>query len=350
VRRADRLLYLCTRQELLPEHREALERLAEREPVDWPRVVSRAREGGVLPIVATGLRRCDPARLRLRDEERAGLELAVLESVALSQGQEHRLAAVLGRLRAVGLDAMLLKSSALALDVYAEPWVAVARDIDLALRPGPGWVEGEGGEREVRADLYPQGVECDLGAHHDVTMDGVLPVDFERIWREARPLRFHGVPAWAMSAEDLLLSLCVNACRKRYFRLKCLFDVAETLRRGGPFDATRLGTLARRQRCAGIVAAALLAVRATVGAPLAGELLDALRLPRWRRRLLGALAAAVARWGALDSPAGRGLAGLLVLASLHPGDALRALLLVPRQRLRTRTKRRKERRGLTPRA
>ena len=343
MRATDRLLYLCARQEFLPAHRDEVERLAAGTAVAWPRVISLAESHGLLPMVAANLRSCDAARLGLPEELSGQLELAILENAALRGRDDHRLAARLARLREVRLEAMLLKSSALALGVYEEPWVAVPRDVDLALRPLPGWAKGEGGERAVRADLYPNGIECDLDGHHDVTMNGVLPIDFERVWREARPVLFRGAPAWAMGAEDLLVALCVNACRKRYFRLKCLFDVAETLRRGEPVDATRLAELARRQRCAGIVAAALLAVGATVGSPRASDLLGALRLGPLRGRALAGLVAAAVRWGSLDSLAGRLLAALLVAASMRPADALHALLLIPRQRLLQRAKRRRAR-------
>jgi hypothetical protein len=101
------------------------------------------------------------------------------------------------------------------------------------------------------------------------------------------------------------------------------FSVAGTLRRGEPVDATRLADLARRQRCEGIVAATLLAVRATVGSPRATDLLGALRLGPVRGRALAGLVVAAVRWGSLDSAVGRLLAALLVGASMRPTDALR---------------------------
>jgi len=81
------------------------------------------------------------------------------------------------------------------------------------------------------AEIYRSGIECDLPGHHDVDMNGVLPVRFDRIWEAARAVDFHGQEAFVMAPEDLLLSLCINSCRKRYFRLKHLFDIAETVHR-----------------------------------------------------------------------------------------------------------------------
>jgi hypothetical protein len=71
------------------------------------------------------------------------------------------------------------------------------------------------------------GFEYDFFEHHDVTMNGVLPVDFQAIWQEAVAVDYRGERTLVMRTEDLLLAVCINACRKRFFRLKSLFDIAE---------------------------------------------------------------------------------------------------------------------------
>ncbi|HEY4572693.1 MAG TPA: nucleotidyltransferase family protein [Thermoanaerobaculia bacterium] len=321
--REDRLLCLCARQDFLPGHRRAVEDLCRDGAVRWDRLAAAAERQGVLPIVGANLRQCDaglPATLAIR------LELAVLENAAVRERDADRLAAGLARLLEVELEAMLLKGTALTLAVYAEPWVVTSQDIDLVLRPGPGWEKGKGEERKVRWALYSNGVECDLETHHDVTMNGVLPVDFPRVWREARPVRFRGVSAWTMSPEDLLISLAVNCCRKR-FRLKGLFDVAETLKRGEAVDWPRLGILAREGHCEGIVYAALLAAREALGAGLPAGALQALGVSRVRAGLLRSLIAAFLSAAPFTAGAGRAgspLALALAYASLRPAEAWRS--------------------------
>jgi hypothetical protein len=321
VTREDRLLCLCARQEFLPRHRREVEDLCRAAAVRWDRLAATARRQGVLPIVGANLRRCDaglPAELAAR------LELAVFENAAVRERDADRLATGLARLREVELEAMLLKGMALALAVYEEPWVVTSQDIDLVLRPGPGWEKGKGEEKKVRRALYTNGVECDLETHHDVTMNGVLPVDFARIWREARPVSFRGVPAWIMSPEDLLISLAVNVCRKR-FRLKGLFDIAETLRRGEVVDWPRLGALAREGHCEGIVHAALVAAREALGAGLPAGALEALGLSPVRAALLKALVKAFLGAGPFTGRSGRPLALGLAYASLRPSGAWRSI-------------------------
>ncbi|MFL6233047.1 MAG: nucleotidyltransferase family protein [Thermoanaerobaculia bacterium] len=318
----DRLLCLCARQEFLTGHRRAVEELCRGAAVRWSRLAAAAERHGVLPIVGANLRTCDAG---LPEDLAVRCELAVLENAAVRERDADRLADGLARLREVELEAMLLKGTALALSVYAEPWVVTSQDIDLVLRPtGPGWAKGKGREKEVRRALYTNGVECDLETHHDVTMNGVLPVDFARIWREARPVGFRGVPAWRMSPEDLLISLCVNCCRKR-FRLKGVFDVAETLRRGEPLDQGRLGVLAREGRCEGIVYAALVVARGALGAGLPAGFLEPLGVSPVRAALLRSLAAAFLGAAPFTGRSGRPLALALAYASLRPAEAWRSV-------------------------
>ena len=174
---------------------------------------------------------------------------------------------------------MLLKGAALDLLVYAEPWVTVSRDTDLLVRPLPGFQAGPE-ERELRSALYREGIECDLNRHHDVDMNGVLPIPFARIWQDARPIDFRGQAAWVMSPEDLLISLCINSCRKRFRRLKGLFDIAETVRRMD-LDWHGVAEKARAYRCGGIVLSALFATAETVGLPERCRLAD-LETLDWR--------------------------------------------------------------------
>jgi hypothetical protein len=316
----DRILCLCARQEFLPSHQEAVEWLARGETLRWDRIVAAAERNAVLPIVGLNLRWCDPGPPEAVVEY---LERAIFENAALKERDADRLAAGLVRLREVELDAMILKGMALSLSVYKEPWYVTSQDIDLALRPWPGWHKGKGEERMVRRALYTHGVECDLEGHHDVTMNGVLPIDFRRIWREARPVLFRGADAWVMSPEDMMIALAVNGCRKHYFRLKALFDVAETLRRGEALDGPRLGALAREGHCEGIVYTALVAARETLGAEIPAELLAALELSAPRAALLRRLIAAFLRFGSFVDlgPKARALSLALTFASLRPAEA-----------------------------
>jgi hypothetical protein len=348
VRDEDRVLFACARQELPVERRQQIEALARARrfagrPLAWAELAAAARRHGVAPLVGAHLRRCDPAVLGLPAEAAADLRAALFENAAVKAGQAAALERALARLRAAGLEALLLKGAALDRAVYDQPAWTVSRDLDLSVRP-----LGGGGERlgepvlAVLRALGTEGIECDLHAHHDLTLNGLLPLDFAAVWAAARPVQVGGETALLPAPEDLLLAAALNAGRKR-FRLKGLLDVAETARRFPALDWRRLGAAARGARAEGLVLAALLAARATLGAPLPAAAREALAVPAPRAALLRLLAAALARTGSL------GLAGagetrgrlwgrrpapalLLAWAALHPADAQKALAHIRRHR------------------
>jgi putative nucleotidyltransferase-like protein len=306
MRAEDRILFACARQELEDEHREAIARECRLRAIDWERLVATAERHGVAPIVGVNLARSAaahglPAALALR------LELALYENAAVKERDAARLKGALAHLAAAGLEALLLKGAALDLLVYDQPGWVVSRDIDLAVRrvsgaplPRDDW--------EVRRPLYALGIECDALSHHDVTMNGLLPVHFERIWRDARPVEVRGAKALVMAPEDLLISLTINACRKRFLHLKALFALAEAARRLA-IDWDGVASRARADGVEGIVYAALLLARQTLGCPAPADLPAALGLSAARRRLLKLLVGCALRAGSLVDRAGGRAAG-----------------------------------------
>lgn len=296
MRAEDHVLFAAARQDFRDEHRRAVEALS---PVDWEEVAAVAESHGVAPIVG--------ANLKLES-----LQRAFFENVLIKAQEAERLAQGIARLREAGYQVMLLKGTALDLLVYREPWVTASKDADLLLRPERRLAEDE---KAVRRSLYRSGIECDVLRHHDLDMNGVLPVRYDRIWAAARRVEYHGQEAFVMANEDLLISLCINSCRKRFFRLKHLFDIAESARRL-ELDWERLAARAREDRCEAIVFTALYVTRETLGC----EMPD-LELPRLQKLLIHRLAARHLRRGSLASspPA------WLPYASYRPAQALRSL-------------------------
>lgn len=301
------LLFAATRQDFLDEHCATVRASG---PVRWEELAAVAESHGVAPIAGRNLRRC----MDLPPEVADRFERALFENALVKAQEAERLARGIARLREAGFQVMLLKGAALDLLVYREPWVVTSKDVDLLLRPEPGRRLAED-EQDVRRSLYRSGIECDLLHHHDVDMNGVLPVRFDRIWEAARPVG----EAFVMAPEDLLISLCINACRKRFFRLKHLFDIAESTRRLD-LDWDRLAARAREDRCEGIVYAALHATAETLGCEVPPGALEGLGVPRSRALLIRRLVARFLRSGSLES-----LPSWLPYASFRWGQALRSL-------------------------
>jgi hypothetical protein len=249
--------------------------------VEWERVARIAEDDGVAPIVSMNLARCAGSGIDVPSAVLQRLDAALLENVALKMQRRTQVVDGLLKLEAVGYDALLLKSTALeALGVYRQPWVTVARDADMVLR-----IRNAGGtadhERAVRWALYTNGVECDRFDHHDVTLHDVVRLSFADIWSDARELSLDGARAWVPSPEDHLILLCINACRKRFFRLKSLFDIAESIA-SDPVDWDGLTRRALATGCGAVVLTALLATGHTVGTTSVLEV-DGLTPPARRR-------------------------------------------------------------------
>lgn len=314
MRAEDRILFAATRQDLRDEHRDVLRELA-CGTAGWEAVAAVAEQHGVAPIVGHNLKQI----LDLPSEAAARLERAFFENALVKAQEAERLARAIGRLREAGFQVMLLKGAALDLLVYREPWVVASRDADLLLRPEPGRRLSPD-EADVRLSLYRTGIECDRDRHHDLDMNRALPVCYERVWAGARRVELRGAEAFVMAPEDLMVSLCINSCRKRFFRLKNLFDIAETSRLL-PLDWGRLAANVREDRCEGIVYAALLTASLTLGTAIPDGLLDTLGVPRTRARLLRGLVARHLRRGSLVSPP----RPWLPYASYRWGQAARSL-------------------------
>ncbi len=295
--------------------------------LDWEGVALAALRHGVAPIVAENLRACDPPALGVPADVADRLERSLWENVAARQLQARRLAAILGRFAARGIEALLVKGPALeAAGVYERPWATASRDLDLVLRPRPGAPPGDEA-RDLRRALYPRGVECDWLAHHDVTMNGVLPVDFDRIWADARPISWRGEAALLAAPEDLLIALAVNACRKRYARLKALFDLAEAVARLRELDWDLLGEKARGYGCQAIVMTALLVTGATLGCAVPEGALEELQVGKKHARALRALVAGFVRHGSFAARRGRGIAVILTYGSFGWREARRSAVV-----------------------
>jgi hypothetical protein len=89
-----------------------------------------------------------------------------------------------------------------------------------------------------------------------------------------------------MSEEDMLLSLCINAARKRFFRLRSLVDIAETVNRRRDLDWAVLIDKAHDYRCEHIAYTALLVTLTTLGCDLPEGALASLDIGRAKAAVL----------------------------------------------------------------
>jgi hypothetical protein len=294
------LLFALTRQRFTRPHQERAEEICRRVRVDWDAVAGIAAREGVAPIVGVNLAACDPGKTGVPSAVTERLQGALFENAAFKMERRREFAEILADLDSRGCDVLLLKSMALEVTgIYEQPWVTSARDLDIALRWRKGQLPTDA--RAVRAALDERGVESDLRldgdtgrgvGHHDLSLNGVIKISFDEVWHAAHVVRLEelpALPAYVMRPEDLLLTLCLNGCRKHFFRLKTLFDIAETVAHYPALDWDRVASRARGWQAEAVAFAGLRAADETLGLPAEARAGVSALVGRGRRVVLGSL-------------------------------------------------------------
>jgi hypothetical protein len=93
-----------------------------------------------------------------------------------------------------------------------------------------------------------------------------LPMDYNRLWERLEPVSFNSNQAMTLSAEDLLLVLCIHGSKHAWQRLEWICGVAELARAKKEINWARV-----MERAAQVRARRML----LLGVLLAGDLLDA---------------------------------------------------------------------------
>lgn len=240
----DELCLLLARGRLIPkaEHR-ARQLLAGK--LAWRRILDRIRLHEVLPLVCHNLKHLGFARVPdLIQAELAKLYTAnALRNALLAE----ELSKILALLAGAQVPVMPLKGTPWAESLYGDAALRVCADIDILVPPmrladAFHLLESSGYEarftqpeflkltahygkdcllmRQDRSCSYPLQLHCGLiwGGSAERRIS-------EQIWSEAGRMNFHGVPAYALSAEWEFLYCAVHAARHGLFPLKWLVDL-----------------------------------------------------------------------------------------------------------------------------
>jgi hypothetical protein len=309
-----------------PEGDAAFCALAEREAVDWDRVLALALRDRSHATLWARVCACGGARIPARARERMRQLAAV---AAFRQGRlEELLGGALDALREEGLSVLLLKGAALAAGVYGSFAARPMADLDLMVPPehaeraqrrllAGGWTPapspGDGrldalyaGHHHLRplVDAHGSGVVLEV---HVQPLPPGHPFVFaaEEMWRDAQPVRVAGRRAQAPSVTHQLLHLALHFAWAHALRSgawRTLRDVRTLAARGAP-DWPAFVVAARDARAAACAGWTLRLARGLMDAPVPDEVLRGLRLrgPQWLlRRLDGHLAATL--FGGADCP------------------------------------------------
>jgi len=267
------LLCACCRQCFGDAHRDAARTLCVRHAIRWDRLLAAAIEHGVAPLVGANLEKLEKAQGSdhlVPPETLLRFKLAALRNRAAKERAGSATANLLAYCNERSLPVLLIKGIALDHLVYQPPGATVSVDVDLVLgvRHDEIGKELKTGFCEFVATLERRSGwewEYEWFTHHDITLSGLLPVSFRRIWEDAVAIQFRGQAAFVMSPEDLLIAVCISCHRRRYLRLKLLCDVAETVARYPELDWDLVWSKSLQYRCSTIVYAALVASSSTLG-------------------------------------------------------------------------------------
>ena len=279
------LLYIATRQDFQEGHKAAVRDTARSNELDWGLVYETAAQHGVAPLIFANVISKDGEALHIPADITHKFELNAYSQVIEKKKAAQRLKESLTFFSEQGIDVMLAKGIALEQLVYDQPWFTAAQDIDLILRRRLEDISPEE-LHDIQHTMHNSGIEYDFYTHHDLNINGALPVDFDRIWSDAHTAALYEQQVYLMAPEDLLISVCINSCRKRFFRLKSLCDIAETVRKFPTLDWDRLAEKAVSYDCTPIIYTALQVTDRTLGCPMPDGLLSTFQIGWFRKHTI----------------------------------------------------------------
>jgi hypothetical protein len=281
------LLFICTRKNFQSEHQKAVFELCDKFKIKWDIVHLTALQHQIAPLIYSNLLKCENSGLGIVPEVLARFRS---DTLALNLGklkQQQDIVKVLSHFNRKSVDVMLIKGAALSFTVYQDFSGYVVGDIDLILKNCREEVsEQEDQEDIVFFEKLNAFVEWERFQHHDVNRNETLPIDFKRIWSQAKETTFQGQKVLVMSPEDMLLATCINSCRKRFFRLKSLCDIAEIMNYFKELDWEVFIHNAKKYHCRYIVYTSLLVTSMTVGCDLPKGVLSKLEVGWFRSKLI----------------------------------------------------------------
>jgi hypothetical protein len=275
-------------------------------PADWSGVADTADRYELAPLLFKRLKQGE-ARARVPADVWERLRLAYFASAGKNVRLHRGLQPVLAGLRSAGIPVIALKGAYLADAVYGDVAVRPMSDVDLmvpraeAARAQATLVQIGGilasgdGERWCgrRAHLSPVVIRGLPFEVHWAIIDPAeaVSVDTAGIWSRARPALVARVNVLALSREDLLLHLCLHACRREGLQagLRPFCDISETISRfGNDIDWVQVSGRAHEWGAVRYVGLTLHLARVMLNARVPDGVLESLVPDGFDRRILTA--------------------------------------------------------------
>lgn len=290
----DEILCLCARQRLSTAEYRHILHLSQTKDVDWQFLFKAAEIHHISPLVYHHLNQIGELSEIIPPVVRGQFKTAYIHNVIMKKGTRTVLSKCLSLYNAAGVEVMLVKGESLNQLVYDQPWYTISGDVDLILRTSPEkffagpyhYILDEIDTLNQAGRKFQEHIEYDFIVHHDISMNGVLKVGADDLWRTATPIELAGFPILVPRPEDMLLIAAINACRKRFFRLKALSDMAAVIDKFPELDWNAIVERAGQWQADTILYTALCLLQRTIGSSVPTWVAPELKVNRARQRLI----------------------------------------------------------------
>lgn len=254
-----------------------------RDDHDWEPLLQHAATHRVLPLLHGPLQ---SAKSKIPPEVWTRIEDAYQRNLLLAMANTSELLQVISCFDAEGIRCLPLKGCALSAAVYGDPSLRASGDIDLLidrerLERASELLRLRGYELVTRPELPQTGDVANVCEHRfERAVDGSVlelrwqidlisdrlqkHIDIDWLWPECRAMQLAGASIPGLSAERMLVYLCMHGCKHQWSRLSWICDVARLLANTPELDwprATADADAAGLYRC--LALGVLLAVRVT---------------------------------------------------------------------------------------
>ena len=250
LRVEDELVLLCSRAQVDAETRARIQAITSSPAeVDWDCVYQLARRHSVFPLIYSQL--STVAAASVPPDQLARLKADCQANAVRNLFLTAELCRIVQTFEAAGIETVPYKGPALAVYAYGKVGLRRFVDLDILVRKADTLA--------AKDLLTAQGFVCSapwtsaqqallLDTQHNLSLsreEGRIVVELhwevasslfasslqaEDFWGRLETMRLNNVTVKTLSAEDLLLSLCVHGCKHLWERLAWICDVAELIK------------------------------------------------------------------------------------------------------------------------
>lgn len=286
----DIIILICTRQKFDNTHEKKISYLCKKYNIRWDIAYFTAKQHGVSPLVHSNLKKCKNIYSAIDSDIKKKFIQDTIGNNCIKNIRYKKIQKLLSFFHEKFIDVMIIKGPALDYYVYKNKWATFSSDVDIILSKRREKVSNK---EDAINFSFIKSLKCfehGYYEHHDLDMNRILPIDYDKIWQEASSINYWGQTAFLMSPEDMLISVCINACRKRFMRLKSLCDISEIVQKyHDSMDWGNIGRKAKIYHCSKIIYTAFLATEITLKCKIPQAAYHSLEISSLRARMINYL-------------------------------------------------------------